>query len=1091
MGIKVALRHISQYNYDRLVQLGPQIIRLRPAVHCRTPILSYSLNLQPKKHFLNWMQDPFGNFMARAVFPESTKFLHVEVDLIAEIHAFNPFDFFLEDEARQFPFTYSAELHQQLLPYFEQSEHSPLLQQFTESIPHSDRSTIDYLVAINQRLNQELGYLIRMEPGVQSCEETLRKRSGSCRDMAWLLCQILRHLGLATRFTSGYLIQLVADEVPVFGPKGPDHDFADLHAWTEVYLPGAGWVGFDPTSGLITGEGHIPLCATPSPSSAAPITGKLEACQSSLEFSMQVSRLYEPSKSTKPFTDYEWQAINQLAHQVDHRLEEQDVRLTMGGEPTFVSDTSRQSQEWHLAAQGPEKLAAAKRLLTSLSSQFAPKGILHHGQGKWYPGEPLPRWSLECHWRKDGLAIADKSKPDQASSHPIARKKDIESFLARLCSNLGLPTAAIQPAYEDAAYYLWKEQRLPISEQIAEHDLVDAAERKRLQRLIDDGLNEVAGWVLPLMFSGPRQRWISNRWRFRSERLILGIGDSPIGLRLPLSQLPHVEQAKDEAEVDYSPFEELAPLPTPADLETIRRQRCESPMTIAAEDFENDPNGLVWTALSVEIRDGILIVFMPPTQRLERWLDLIHCIAESAAKAQLEYQLEGYPPPHDRRMNQFKLTPDPGVLEVNVQPAANWQELKQVTETLYEQAKLCQLSPYKFSIDGQKVGSGGGNHIVLGGQTPSDSPFLRRPDLLRSLITYWQHHPSLSYLFSGLYIGPTSQAPRIDEARHESLYELEIAFQKIKPFAEVPLWMVDRLFRNLLVDLTGNTHRAEFCIDKLYSPEGNSGRLGLVELRNFEMPPHPQMSLLQTLLVRALISRFWETPYEAPLKRWSTALHDRFMLSHFIWEDFSQVMRDLQHHGYEFERNWFEPHREFRFPKIGTTRVDDLDLELRCALEPWPVMGEEQLYGGVARAVDATVERLELKVQGILKPGRYLTCNGYEIPLSPTADIDTHVAGIRFKAWQAPSSYHPHLACHGPLHFDVFDTHLNRSIGGFTYYISHPGGRSFDEYPVNEQEAEGRRLARFRCEHSPIDRMKYTERNPDFPCTLDLRRLAP
>lgn len=1036
------------------------------------------------------MQDPFGNYLARVVFPESTKFLQVEVDLIAEIHTYNPFDFFIEEDAKNYPFSYEPSLKKELAPYFEIVDQGPLLKQLVSSINTKDFTTVDLLVDINRRLNQELKYLIRMEAGVQTSEQTLEKGSGSCRDQSWLLCQILRHLGFATRFASGYLVQLVPDEIPVDGPKGTSEDFTDLHAWTEVYLPGAGWIGLDPTSGLITGEGHIPLCCTPSPSSAAPITGVLEPCESTLEFKMELTRIYEPAKSTKPYTDYEWSAIDRLGQSVEQRLQGQDVRLTMGGEPTFVSDESRQSSEWHLDALGKEKYEAGLAMMGRLKGSFAPHGLIHYGQGKWYPGEPLPRWSLNCFWRKDGLALPKAL----AETETKARAMDQDTsrlFLETLCESLALDTHGIIPAYEDVGYVLWREHRLPFSAELKDKDLGDKEERRRIQKMVDHGLQEPVGYVLPLLYSGQRDRWLSNLWRFSNDRMFLTVGDSPVGLRLPLNLLPYIEAGNYEEEVSHSPMEPHDPLPPPSYFENLRLQRVKGGSLKSQQDLESDKSGLVRTALTAEVRDGELYIFMPPIKRLERWIDLVNSIEKSAASLNISYKLEGYPPPQDDRLENFKVTPDPGVLEINVQPAASWQELSHITETVYEEARLAKLSPYKFLIDGRKVGSGGGNHMVLGGKTPSDSPFLRRPDLLRSMISYWQHHPSLSYLFSSLYIGPTSQAPRIDEARHESLYEMEIAFQKITPFAETPLWMVDRLFRNLLVDITGNTHRAEFCIDKLYSPDGNTGRLGLLELRNFEMPPHPQMALLQSLLVRALICRFWEQPYAAPLKRWSTSLHDRFMLSHYLWQDFKEVISGLNEFGLPMELSWFRPHLEFRFPKIGSVRVEGLELELRSALEPWPVMGEEQLMGGISRAVDATVERVELVVRGALPSYRQISCNGIAVPLTPTEDKDTHVAGVRFKAWQEPSSYHPHLACQSPLVFDVFDTHLNRSIGGFTYHVSHPGGRSFDNFPVNENEAEGRRLARFEHRHSSIQHLHQHEgRNPDYPLTLDLRRFA-
>jgi len=1117
LSIRVALHHETRYGYDRPVDLSPHVVRLRPAPHCRTPILSHSLRVEPSEHFINWQQDPFGNYQARLVFPKPAQELVVEVDLVAELTVTNPFDFFLEKEAEHFPFTYAPLLKHDLLPYLQTAAFGPRFAEFVEGaksrIATSGRRVIDVLVDLNQHVQRALRYDIRMEPGVFAPEETLERGHGSCRDFAWLLVQTLRQLGLAARFVSGYSIQLRADEKPLRGPAGVDSDLVDLHAWAEVYLPGAGWVGFDATSGLLTGEGHIPLACTPDPETAAAVAGSFlfhprqegDRVEEKFAFSMSVRRAYESPRVTLPYTEEQWRAIDALGRRVDRELVAGDVRLTMGGEPTFVADADPEAPEWTTAALGPTKRRYATDLLSRLYARFTPNGLLHEGQGKAYPGEPLPRWALSAYFRKDGLPIWNDPQLFAKEQTGSATAADAAAFVQLLAERLGVDQALALPAYEDAWYYLWRERRLPVNVDPHDSRLDDEVERERVARVFDTGLASITGYALPLrrVDTPTGGVWQSGKWLLRRERMYLIPGDSPMGFRLPLDSLPWALAGDGPKLVPRDPFAMLEPLPPRERLAAVVMQHAlhgeadAPPREKPPERFEPDPS-VVRTALCVEPRNGVIHVFMPPLETIEDYLGLCAVIESTADTLRSRVRIEGYHPPADSRIGRLQVTPDPGVIEVNIHPAASWDDLVRNTTGLYEDARNSELRTDKFMIDGRHSGTGGGNHIVLGGEAPADSPLLRRPDLLRSLAGYWLNHPSLSYLFSGLFVGPTSQSPRVDEARNDSLYELGIAFEQLRanagPERVVPYWIVDRLFRNLLIDVTGNTHRTEFCIDKLYSPEGTAGRQGLLELRSFEMPSHARMSLTQQLLVRALVAHFWQRPYDVPAVRWGTELHDRFMLPHFVREDFEDVLGDLGRAGFHFEREWFAPHHEFRFPLLGSVEArTGVAVELRQAIEPWHVLGEEATAIGTSRYVDSSVERIEVKVRGMVEGRHAITCNGRRVPLQPTGTNGEYVAGVRYRAWRPPSALHPTIPIQTPVVFDVIDGWNDHAMAGCRYHVAHPGGRAFDTFPRNSLEAEGRRAARFWAfGHTPGHRpIPPLEPNPSFPFTLDLRREAP
>jgi len=1056
MGIQVALHHRTQYRYEKAVSLGPQVIQLRPTPHCRTPILRYSLDIEPSDHILNWQLDPHANYLARVLFPSKTARFTVDVDLAADLTPVNPFAFFLEPGYENFPFSYPPELAKDLEPYRSIDPPGPLMRAFIQRVSRP-QGTVAFLVALNRQVRDEVAYVTRMEHGVQSSEETLGLRSGSCRDSAWVLVEICRQLGLAARFVSGYLIQLASDDG---SPDGPKADSADLHAWAEVYLPGAGWIGMDATSGLFAAEGHIPLVCTPSASQAAPIGGTVEPAGVEFSFDITVKRLNEPTRLSRPYSDAEWDRVRDVAHDIDRDLEEHDVRLTMGGEPTYVGMDGAEDLEWNLTALGPLKRTRGLVLIRRLRERTAPGALLHFGQGKWYPGEALPRWAFHCISRIDGVPIwEDVSLIAHEESGHAYDSGDAFAYLKGLTQRLQVSAESILGAFNP-----------------------------------DGQAGEAAGYVLPLrrrQLGSGELFWSSQLWFPRPEKLMLSPGDSAIGYRIPTEAMPWV--APDEV-VHERDAENLVALPArPARRADLFGKTPVSDPLPALSATSATATELIRPALCVQVREGRLHVFLPYAGVLADSLDLVAAIEDTCRQMNMPVWIEGYTPPPDPRLRSFSLTPDPGVLEVNLPPACHWAELEEINRVLAEEAESNRLLACKFAYDGTHLATGGGSHIVIGGATVPDSPILRRPDLLRSMVAFWQNHPSLSYLFSGMYVGPTSQYPRVDEARTDALYELEVAFSQLPASGCAPD-IVDGLFRNLLVDVTGNSHRAEFCIDKLYPPPGAGLRLGLLELRAFEMAPHYQMGLMEMLLVRGLVGMLWKQPFHGSLIRWGTALHDRFMLPHFVERDLAEVLGHLRQAGYAFKDAWFAPHCEFRFPRIGSISVEGVELELRQALEPWNVLAEETTSGGTTRSVDSSLERMQVRVSGISTESRYMVaCNGRRVPLQPIDLPGQAIAGIRYRARKLSAALHPTIPVHTPLTFDLFDCWKKRIVGRCTYYAGPPDGSIHTTRPADANEARARRQQRFVVTAPPsgVAVPPAAENNQIFPMTLDLRWPAP
>ena len=747
-----------------------------------------------------------------------------------------------------------------------------------------------------------------------------------------------------------------------------------------------------------------------------------------------------------PLGDEDWKAINALGLRVDADLKALDARLTQGGEPTFVSATDRDSAEWNTAATGPNKRPLGEELLRRLARRFAPGGLLHYGQGRWYPGESLPRWALGIFWRKDGVPLwSDESLAADSQRDYGFGLEQARALVEAIAAETGLSPEFIIPAFEDPWPVIHAANQLPVDIDPLQYDLREAGERARLGRLLRQGFIHPAGFALPLRPGKPgEQRWTTSRWSLHHERLYLIPGASPQGYRLPLDALP-------EADVD----------------------------------------AVVRTAICVEPRGGALHVFMPPLDELDDYLALLGIVERAVASHRLPVCVEGHDPPVDPRLNALRITPDPGVIEINLHPAASWPELVSNTRILDEEARAIGLSSVKYWFDGRVLPSGGGNHLTLGGPTPRESPFLRRPHLLPSLLTYWQHHPALSYVFSGLFIGPTSQAPRVDEARDDLLYELAIAFQQLEAASEqdgAPLKpeTIDGLLRHLLVDVTGNAHRSEFCIDKLFAPGSPGGQLGVLELRAFEMAPQWQMAMLQSLLVRALVARFWKTPYRGGFKRWGSALHDRFMLPHYLKGDLHEVLRELSDAGYRLDPDWFSPFLEFRFPVIGTARHGGIEVELRHALEPWLALGDQAASGATSRPVDSSLERLQVMTRGLDPAHHWIACNGRRLPLHPTDNRNEHVGAVRFRAWNFHQMLHPTIGPHAPLAFDLIDATSGAAVACWRYHVARPDGEDYEQRPADAMEAEARRARRFETYPPRASRTKSPANEIDHGATLTL-----
>jgi uncharacterized protein (DUF2126 family)/transglutaminase-like putative cysteine protease len=1027
---RVAVTHTLEQRFGHPVRLSTHWLRLRPAPQTRARIMAYSLALHAEPHFLNWVRDPFENYLARLDLPEPLASLGIELEFIVELAPVNPFDFLTEPDAARYPFDYPSQLRKELAPYLWLPAPGARLRTWFGQLDRSPASTVQRLQAVNRQVHAAHGLTPALVPGPVDLEDVLAQGKGSPWDLAWLLTLSLRRLGLAARFVYGYRI--------VLAPAPGMQDSVSLHAWSEVYLPGAGWIGLDPAAGLFTTECHVPFAGAPDPLRVLPIVGYREACEETRVESLRVRRL-TPAERSWPYTAAQWADLCALGCHLEQDLAKQGLSPTLGVSLSLVSVYEAAAPEWNTTALGASKLQAAEQLLERLWLRLAPGGVAQLGQGEWYAGDALPRWRLGCFFRADGRPLwRNAERLGWRRAGEDIGLQDAREFAQALARALGVPAASVIAAHEDALYELSR-TRMPFAYVPSAEELGDPERRRALAERLSLCRGEPVGYALPIRWDHSAGHWTSGAWRFRRDALYLMPGASPMGYRLPLDSLVSDEEVSLESQAERCQFEAR---PLLADIygEVSARLSAVGAAQPVVELADTGPNGerMPRTALCVEVRRGRLYVFVPPVSHLEHYLELVAGIEAAAEALDVAVLLEGYEPPEDYRLRRLLLEPEAGVLRLTLPATQRWDEQLSLLEAAYQEAGRAGLRAERVMADGRRLPSGGGGQLTLGGTRPVDSPFLKRPQILRALIAYWQRHPSLSYFFAGRAIGPSGAAPRPDEGRDEALYELALALERL-PQGESPApWLTDRVLRHLLADPAGDIKRAEIRVDQLYAPERASLRLGRILISAFETAPEERIAALQSLLVLGLLGRFARHPDSGQLRRWGAALHDRFMLPGVLWEDLRSVIDDLNAAGYPFQLDWFEPLLALRFPVLGKLQLGEITLQLRVAHEPWPLLAEEVTARGVARFIDVANERVQVRLAG-LGPDRYvLVCNGQRVPLQGTGVHGEYLAGVRYKVSNPPATQHPTVAPVEALVFDLIDTWNGVAIGGCSYFPPRP-----------------------------------------------------
>ncbi|MDQ8193999.1 transglutaminase family protein [Coraliomargarita sp. SDUM461004] len=695
-------------------------------------------------------------------------------------------------------------------------------------------------------------------------------------------------------------------------------------------------------------------------------------------------------------------AIQSHAHQVEDSLQSQGIALTMGGEPTFIP-AHPDAPEWNNSAMGEQKLGYARRMTAELIRENYPGALTMQVFGKWYPGEPLPRWNCMLLHRKSGEPLWAETErilldDVEGQNDPLAA----EGLMQTTADQLGLSDFVL-PAYET-------EKSTP------------------------------TGWVLPLDYV--EGAWSSAEWPFSdSNPLQLFMGDSPVGLRLPLGDLAE---------------------------------------------------GTMRTALTIEVRHGALEIFVPPLD-WEGFQALIAFFNVTIGASEFsDIVFCGYAPKAaGDELLKFGLAADPGVLEVNLPPAATWAEYDRFLGQSARAASAVGLQLTKQQLNGAIYGTGGGAHLAFGGPSLEHNPFLLQPNRIVSILRYWQRHPALSYLFTGQYVGPGSQAPRVDEGPMHSLYELEVACEGVQGLAGAPEGeLLDQFYRNLLTDSSGNTHRTEICFDKFCNPSAPNGKWGIIELRAFETFPQIETMSVIGLFVRTIIARLCQAPFTEPLHRFGPLLHDRYFLPAFLWEDVQAICDDLAAHGLAFEAEWLEPVLAFRCPSVGQLKVPGGHVDVRQAFESFPLMAEESQGANTVRVVDNSSDRLQVTLS---EPGlaeeAVLLVNGVEVPFEL---VDGKmICGVRYKCASAYPALHPHVPIQSPLEFEWVSKGSGETMQAARYHYWNPFAPIYEGRPQDAEEAAQRRAERWQSADDLLGRMPEQFKPklaPEFKHTLDLRR---